>query len=162
MNKEEMIKVLKNNFFIDGDGHTIFSPDHFIKNGFSPEFVDINTVVHTSGKEPKEKILVNGEVADVLEGIYNLDMLYAIAQLIEADRTIAFSKAGRGYQARALVAAIKDVVQPPEKDWLIRNKNDDSFWNNNDGWTDYSGGTIFSQEERNSFNLPIEGEWEQL
>jgi hypothetical protein len=162
MNKEEMIKVLKNNFFIDGDGHTIFSPDHFIKNGFSPEFVDINTVVHTSGKEPKEKILVNGEVADVLEGIYNLDMLYAIAQLIEADRTIAFSKAGRGYQARALVAAIKDVVQPPEKDWLIRNKNDDSFWNNNDGWTDYCGGTIFSQEERNSFNLPIEGEWEQL
>ena len=162
MNKEEMIKVLKNNFFIDGDGHTIFSPDHFIKNGFSPEFVDINTVVHTSGEEPKEKILVNGEVADVLEGIYNLDMLYAIAQLIEADRTIAFSKAGRGYQARALVAAIKDVVQPPEKDWLIRNKNDDSFWNNNDGWTDYFGGTIFSQEERNSFNLPIEGEWEQL
>jgi hypothetical protein len=116
MNKEEMIKVLKNNFFIDGDGHTIFSPDHFIKNGFSPEFVDINTVVHTSGEEPKEKILVNGEVVDVLEGIYNLDMLYAIAQLIEADRTIAFSKAGRGYQARALVAAIEDVVQPLEKE----------------------------------------------
>ena len=47
-------------------------------------------------------------------------------------------------------------------DWLIRNKNDDSFWNNDTGWTDYSGGTIFSQYERDSFNLPIDGDWAQL
>ena len=48
-------------------------------------------------------------------------------------------------------------------DWLIRNKNDDSFWNNDiNGWTDYTHGTIFSQEERDNFKLPIEGEWETL
>jgi hypothetical protein len=49
-----------------------------------------------------------------------------------------------------------------KRNWLIRNKNDDTFWNNDDGWTDYMGGTIFSQEEHDKFDLPIEGIWEPL
>ena len=48
------------------------------------------------------------------------------------------------------------------RDWIIRNKNDDSFWSNSLGWSIYSAATIFTQEEHDKFNLPIEGEWKPL
>ena len=47
--------------------------------------------------------------------------------------------------------------------YAIYNKNDDQlFWNNELGWVDTSLETKFSQEERDTLNLPIEGVWYQI
>jgi hypothetical protein len=43
--------------------------------------------------------------------------------------------------------------------WIIQNKNDsDLAWSNSWGWCEDDFDT-FSDEEKQSFNLPIEGRW---
>jgi hypothetical protein len=48
--------------------------------------------------------------------------------------------------------------------WVIRNENDhDLLWNTDCGWVDDQGGyDTFSNEERETVRLPMEGEWEQV
>ena len=46
--------------------------------------------------------------------------------------------------------------------WIIRNQDDhDLCWSNEQGWVEETYDT-FSDEERESLNLPIDGEWEQV
>jgi hypothetical protein len=33
------------------------------------------------------------------------------------------------------------------------------FWNNEDGWGSLSTASIFNQEQRDSFDLPVDGIW---
>ena len=119
MNKESMINVLKYNFFLEPDGHTIFNPRWFIDNGLTRDFVGKYIQVHKSGNEPKEKIIVNGKVVDELSGVYELDILYGIAELIDADTSVTSHKKsnhklGRSNQAEQLVKAIHNVVHPED------------------------------------------------
>lgn len=48
-------------------------------------------------------------------------------------------------------------------EYKIRNKNTDSgvplFWSNLFGWGDFRGATVFSEQEKQRLNLPLEGEW---
>ena len=44
-------------------------------------------------------------------------------------------------------------------EYIIISKNSKAFWNNTDGWVGWWGATIFSQEEREMFNLPCDGDW---
>ena len=46
-----------------------------------------------------------------------------------------------------------------EDNWIIKCKNDNLFWNNQLGWVDYSSSDIFNQQEKNTLNLPVEGQW---
>ena len=43
--------------------------------------------------------------------------------------------------------------------WIIKCENDNLFWNNQLGWVDYSSSDIFNQQEKNTLNLPVEGQW---
>lgn len=46
------------------------------------------------------------------------------------------------------------------KQWIIKN-NDDDYWSNDDGWTEFQDcATIFTEEERNLYqHLPLGGKW---
>ncbi len=55
--------------------------------------------------------------------------------------------------------------------WIIRNTKDDTFWTNETlgegwscciGWVDYSSCQVFTQEEKDTLDLPIDGAWEKL
>lgn len=37
-----------------------------------------------------------------------------------------------------------------------------TYWNNNMGWVDREDASIFTQDERNNFDLPMYGYWERL
>jgi len=47
--------------------------------------------------------------------------------------------------------------------FVIANENDESLlWSNTDGWTDSDDFDVFSLEETETLNLPIEGRWARL
>lgn len=54
--------------------------------------------------------------------------------------------------------------------WVIRKPNNDFdaiecpflYWSNDDGWGIWDPPTIFSDEERETLNLPTDGEWYQM
>lgn len=41
----------------------------------------------------------------------------------------------------------------------ISRRNTGVYWNNDDGWGDKKSATVFSEFERNKYNLPIGGKW---
>lgn len=44
--------------------------------------------------------------------------------------------------------------------YLIRNENNsEDFWSNDLGWCSRESADIFCEEEKENFNLPINGEW---
>ena len=95
-----------------GDGHTIFKDEYIRGMGFSNEFVDKFASDHSSGNTGKSTIFDDrGNVMETCMGVYALDFLYGIAKDVGADMTIAHSKMGRGFQAQALVIAIKDAIK---------------------------------------------------
>lgn len=52
------------------------------------------------------------------------------------------------------------------KAWIIRSteepEDEELFWSNELGWVDITAATIFSNEEKPAFDLPIGGEWVAL
>lgn len=36
------------------------------------------------------------------------------------------------------------------------------YWSNEDGWGFKSTATVFTEEEKNTLNLPMEGEWVEI
>jgi len=52
------------------------------------------------------------------------------------------------------------LTRSTKKNWIIKCKNDDLFWNNLIGWVDVSSADVFNQREKNTLNLPIEGQWQ--
>jgi len=44
--------------------------------------------------------------------------------------------------------------------WMIRNKNDMGLaWSNDFGWVENDDFDIFTQTERDTLSLPVDGEW---
>jgi hypothetical protein len=43
--------------------------------------------------------------------------------------------------------------------WLITHKTDPLWWNNLDGYTELDNASVFTQEERDTVTLPMEGAW---
>lgn len=51
------------------------------------------------------------------------------------------------------------------EDWMDEYREDDPeplYWSNEDGWVKFSGATRFSQEEKESFDLPFDGGWSRV
>lgn len=47
--------------------------------------------------------------------------------------------------------------------FVIQNENDETlFWSNTDGWVDDDNFDVFTLEESEELNLPIEGQWVRL
>jgi hypothetical protein len=44
-------------------------------------------------------------------------------------------------------------------EYQIISVNNKAFWNNQEGWVGIESGTIFTEEERNTLNLPCDGRW---
>ena len=104
--KEAIREYLKT---VGGDGHTIFKDEFIRKMGFTDEFVAKFAKDHTSGDGYKDTLFAEGKKVDKIMGVYALDFAYGIAKDVGADMTIAYSKTGRGFQAQALVVAIRNV-----------------------------------------------------
>lgn len=46
--------------------------------------------------------------------------------------------------------------------YVIQNITDKTlFWSNDWGWVDWPNCDIFTEVEKSTFNLPIEGKWEK-
>ena len=43
------------------------------------------------------------------------------------------------------------------RQYIIRDKS--QYWSNEDGWVTRSEATVFSEDDKETFNLPIGGEW---
>ena len=68
-----------------------------------------------------------------------------------------------GYQFYTAQTCIHCGAQPTtpthELEYVIQNKRNGLFWNNDDGWTEREGATVFSQAEHDHFDLPVDGQW---
>lgn len=49
----------------------------------------------------------------------------------------------------------------PANVWMIVNTEDRNlFWSNEDGWVEYYSADSFNDDEKDTLNLPLEGEWQ--
>ena len=99
---------------IDGDGHTIYSPEFLIKRGYSVEFVRNITVRHESDYSSGKSTIfgADGAPVDSLLGVAALTFHYAVAHelgLYEGKDYESYN--GRGFQARAIAEAVKKHVE---------------------------------------------------
>ena len=46
--------------------------------------------------------------------------------------------------------------------YVIRNRDDETFWSNTQGWVDLVTADVFNEEERRTLNPPLEGDWVRL
>jgi len=99
---------------VGADGHSIFNPDMLLRMGFDKELVDRHTFTEKSGKGKYQIYDANGNPAKELRGVYSLNFMYAIAEVVKADTTNAKMKTGRGFQAQELYKAIQDAVNALE------------------------------------------------
>ena len=86
------------------DGHTVFKPDAFLDAGLPGEVVEHCTRTYRSDGTPKGTVFVNGQPVAELRGVYGLDLLKFLAAALNVDYPSAL---GRGFQARAIRAALK-------------------------------------------------------
>ena len=93
-------KILAAVDLINGDGHTIFKPEAFVKAGWPQELVDQYTqTIKSNLNDPKACIFVEGKVVKQLKGIYGLVLLDRINSALGLEGS---TKLGRGSQAREL------------------------------------------------------------
>lgn len=113
MNREEIKKqvlaALKSKFELVDDGHEIYGPEAYTKMGLPAEFVNKFVEKHESGLGYKETLFVEGQAVETLDGVYNLDILEGIAELIGVDANKITAR-GRGFRAGQYVSEIKKVV----------------------------------------------------
>ena len=102
LSKKQIIAAVD---IINGDGHTIFKPEAFVKAGWPQKLVDEYTkTIQSNLNDPKECIFVEGKVVKQLKGIYGLVLLDRINSALGLEGS---TKLGRGSQARELTENIK-------------------------------------------------------
>ena len=103
---KEMVREGCLNGAIDGDGHSIVSPDFFIERGFDRKDMESISSVLESGDDYKSQIFQNGEAVKPLEGIGCLHFHYWVASQVGVTNFQEYG--GRGSQARAIAQALKE------------------------------------------------------
>ena len=86
------------------DGHGILDPRQLVEAGLPAEAVGYFTETLKPDGTPKGTIFVKGQPVDSLDGVYGLRLLEAIASALNVTYP---SFIGRGYQARAIQAALR-------------------------------------------------------
>lgn len=102
--KNQIENSLRQNFDLEPDGHGIYLPEYYYNIGIPPEFVDQFIKEHHSDGTIKGTIHNNGVRKSVAIGVYNLDLLRGIANLLGLNYPHYF---GRGREADAIVNALK-------------------------------------------------------
>lgn len=108
-----VVAALKKDFFLEEDGHTIFNAAYYIGRGFPQRFVHkyCRTFESDLGGHPKNNIFDDKmHIIPAVRGVYNLEMLWGVAKLVDADTKIAMEVTGRGFMARALCHSIKLAI----------------------------------------------------
>ena len=101
LTKEQILAAVN---VIDGDGHTIFKPEAFVKAGWPQELVDRYTeTIKSNFNDFKSIITVNDKPVKQLKGVYGLALLHYINNSLGLKGT---TKLGRGFQARELTENI--------------------------------------------------------
>lgn len=96
---------------VHGDGHTIYDPEFYTKRGIPKAFVEVLAFNHKShGDDPKHRLYQNGREVASVWGVYNLDFLSRVADVVGADTRTANKKLGRGFRAQALRDAIYEKL----------------------------------------------------
>lgn len=86
------------------DGHGIIAPRKLIEAGLAEDAVSYFTETLKSDGTHKGTIFVEGKPVKSLDGVYGLRLLEAIASALDVTY---LSFMGRGYQARAIQAALR-------------------------------------------------------
>ena len=94
------------------DGHGILDPQQLVDAGLHEQAVSYFTEKLKSDGTPKGTIFVEGQPVDSLDGVYGLRLLEAIAGALNVTYP---SFMGRGYQARAIQAALRTHLQPNDE-----------------------------------------------
>ena len=95
---------------VDGDGHTIWAPEHFAETACVPlELVSPYARGYESDtSNPKETITgPDGHVAEEVDGVYGLHMVESFASALG----VRSDCMGRGFRCRGLSASIRKVLQ---------------------------------------------------
>lgn len=112
-----MLTLLKGNAdalsMVDGDGHTLYSPEYLIKKGYPIDFIKRITDRHESDYSSGKSTIFDpqGNPIDSLLAVAALTFHYAIAReldLREGEDYEGYN--GRGTQARAIAEAVRKVV----------------------------------------------------
>ena len=90
------------------DGHGIIDPRQLVESGLPAEAVGYFTETLKSDGTPKGTIFVDGQPVESLDGVYGLRLLEAIASALDVTYP---SCMGRGYQARAIQAALRQYLR---------------------------------------------------
>ena len=100
---------------IEGDGHTIFSPQYYAPYFTEDELRKAGLVKSHHSDLSQHKGTIFGNNGIVLEelknSVYNLDFLYWLRHELGIDEPVTMI--GRGSQARQIVDQIRQVVFPP-------------------------------------------------
>ncbi len=105
--KSQIVESLKSDFNLEPDGHGIYLPEYYYQLGLPPEFVDQFIKTHQSDGTLKGTIHNKGETKAVAIGVYNLDLLRGIANLLGLRYPFYF---GRGREADAIIEALKKYL----------------------------------------------------
>ena len=99
---------------IDGDGHTIFKPEAFLKKGIPEEIVKLETRYYKSyDSDPRHTIFNRqGQALIGLEGVFGLSFLKHLVMTFELKTE---PKLGRGWEAREATRALVEHFTPLAK-----------------------------------------------
>ena len=106
---QQLVDALRGNAdkLLDGDGHTLMSVSFYLDLGVPEVFACPYWRWNEAGTG-KHAIFVDGETVEGLYGIHNLDWLYGIAKVLDAQYG---SFHGRGSQAREICRGIVDALK---------------------------------------------------
>jgi len=100
---------------IEGDGHTIFSPEYYSPYFSKDELREAGLIQNHRSDLSNHKGTIFGNDGVVREelkdSVYNLDFLYWVRNELGIDEPVTMI--GRGSQAQQIVGQIRRVVFPP-------------------------------------------------
>jgi hypothetical protein len=99
----------KHSDLLEGDGWTVYAEGFYQDRGL-PKPLMISDYMVVSGEGKHAITRTDGSVGDV-KGVHHLTWLWKAAWFVEADTSLAERLHGRGSQAEALNAAIREVVE---------------------------------------------------
>ena len=91
----------------DLDGWSILDASKLVSAGVPETMVaELTDTFESNPQRHKQTLFVDGKPVNQVRGVYALQLLWKLAESVNADTTEAGKKFGRGFQANELKAAI--------------------------------------------------------
>lgn len=99
-------------------------------------------------------------IASGKNGIYGREVFIKEAKEIGVNRSLPYFLIKKLKWGDRILLANFENRHAGETEYIIQNTQDkELFWNNENGYGDKDSATRFTEEEYNSFQLPVEGKW---